>query len=364
MASEEDITDICKAAREGNQEVVDRLIVWVDVNSSLVRHQDVFYTALICASCQGHASIVDSLIRAGATQRYIDYRDFNDNYHDGFTALMCASEKGHGSIVGSLIRAGASLNIRNTDGFTALMCASEKGHVSIVDSLIRAGASVDIQGECMQDVLDDFIPRINPFVEVYGNDVFCRTALMCASEKGHGSIVGSLIRAGASVDIQNYNGRTALIYASRGGHGSTVDSLIGAGASLDTQDKKGYTALIFASSQGYGSIVGSLIRAGASIDTQDNEGYTALIYASREGYDDIMESLLQHYRAQCFIGVDPAAPPPRGNAPAADPIARDVVSISRALCVTTLLADDSVYLNFETTQELVEVLHAEYNIID
>ena len=80
------------------------------------------------------------------------------------------------------------------------------------------------------------------------------TALIWASSDGHGTIVDSLIRAGASVDIQSEGGWTALIWASRNGHGSIFDSLIRAGASVDIQDMYGNTALIWASSDGHGSI--------------------------------------------------------------------------------------------------------------
>ena len=46
------------------------------------------------------------------------------------------------------------------------------------------------------------------------------------NSRGHGSIVDSLIQAGASVDVQSNNGNTALILASDSGHGSIVDSLL------------------------------------------------------------------------------------------------------------------------------------------
>lgn len=85
-------------------------------------------------------------------------------------------------------------------------------------------------------------------------------------------------------------------------------------------------------------------------------GMTILICVAREGHVAILESLLQHYRLQCYSGVDPTP-----VTPAADPVAMGVVSTSRTLCVTTLIADESVYLNIETTQELVQMLEAEYN---
>ena len=173
--------------------------------------------------------------------------------------------------------------------------------------------------------------------------------------------VDRLIGAGASVDSQDKDGYTALIWASCSGHGSIVESLIRAGASVDMQDKKGCTALILASDSGHGSIVDSLIRAGASVDIQDKKGCTALIWASRRGQGSIVDSLLQHYRFIYYSGVDPN-PPRRSLSPAAGTESLiSLVSTSRALCVTTILADNFVYMNVDSTEELVHMLFTEYN---
>ncbi len=74
--------------------------------------------------------------------------------------------------------------------------------------------------------------------------------------------------------------------------------------------------------------------------------------------------LQQQYHVQCFNGIDPIPPlseNPRHDYLATAAIVRDIVATSRTLCVMTLLADDSVYINFETTQELVQMLHIEFN---
>ena len=235
-------------------------------------------------------------------------------------------------------------NILGTNG-EKLREAARAGRQEEVDRLIGAGASVDSQDK------------------VYGY-----TALMMASCSGYGSIVESLIRAGATVDMQDkVYGYTALIMASCNRHGSIVESLIRAGASVDIQDKKGCTTLLWASRNGHGSIVDSLIRAGASVDMQDKVyGWTALIWASCNGHGSIVDSLLQHYRFIYYSGVDPN-PPRRLLSPAAGTESLinesliSLVSTSRALCVTTLLADNFVYMNVDSTEELVHMLFTEYN---
>ncbi len=57
-----------------------------------------------------------------------------------FTPLMLAAREGHAALVEALIREGASVNLRNAQGQTALDLARAKRHAAIVDGLIRAGA--------------------------------------------------------------------------------------------------------------------------------------------------------------------------------------------------------------------------------
>ena len=181
-----------------------------------------------------------------------------------------------------------------------------------------------------------------------------------AAKAGRHEEVDRLIRAGASVDIQDEYGNAALIESSRNGHGSIVDSLLRAGASVDIQDDDGYTALICASSNGHGSIVDSLFRAGASVDIQNKYGNTALIWASSNGHGSIVDSLIQQHRFLYYNGVDPN---PLRLSLSTESFAY-LVSTSRALCVTTLLADNYVYMDVDSTEELVQMLFAEYYTSD
>ena len=73
------------------------------------------------------------------------------------------------------------------------------------------------------------------------------------------------------------------------------------------------------------------------------------------GIGSIVDSLLEHYRFLYYNGVDP------------NPLRRSDVeqlaslfSTSQALCVTTLLADNYVYMDIDSTEELVQMLFAEY----
>ena len=93
-------------------------------------------------------------------------------------------------------------------------------------------------------------------------------------------------------------------------------------------------------------------------------GYTALIWASRNGHGSIVNSLLPHHCFLYYNGVD--SHPLRGSLTYSgtgslfiDSLI-SLVSTSRALCVTTLLADNYVYMNVDSAEELVQMLFTEY----
>ena len=68
-------------------------------------------------------------------------------YENGGTALMLASLNGHDTIVEQLIQAGADVNTQNNYGGTALMAASAHGHDTVVEQLLQAGADVNTENK-------------------------------------------------------------------------------------------------------------------------------------------------------------------------------------------------------------------------
>ena len=53
-----------------------------------------------------------------------------------------------------------------------------------------------------------------------------------------------LVRMGASIHLQDKDGKTALMWASACEHGEVAEKLVRMGASIHLQDKNGKTALI------------------------------------------------------------------------------------------------------------------------
>ena len=197
---------------------------WVSVQDYLAKGADIDtqseqlgYTALMCASENGHTAIVQILLEAGAD------KDAKNIY--GCTALMYASENGHITVVQLLLRAGADKDVKNTYGCTALI-ASASSEAAVVRLLLDAGARKDVQ------------------------DIEGRTALIMASQDGCTAVVKILLEAGANKDARNKKGFTALMSASAGGFTAIVQLLLDASADKDSKDWNGNTALDIAKSKG------------------------------------------------------------------------------------------------------------------
>jgi len=97
-------------------------------------------TALINASIRGNPEVVQALLRAGSDVEVVGA--------NGANALHLSAYAGSASCVRLLVdEGGASLGARTRTGRTALHCASTKGHVAVARVLLRralAGANLDI----------------------------------------------------------------------------------------------------------------------------------------------------------------------------------------------------------------------------
>merc|ERR1712039_152621 len=91
------------------------------------------------------------------------------------------------------------------------------------------------------------------------------TALMMASQNGHGLAVEELLRFNASVNVtRNEDGGTPLMFASMFGHFRIVEKLLEAGADKDYVAENGGTAIKFAAQNRQYEVVKRLQIAGAS----------------------------------------------------------------------------------------------------
>ena len=119
------------------------------------------------------------------------------SWHFRNTALMLASQEGHSSIVNMLLEAGADVHLKNeTVGITALGFAVNKSEnperTAIVEALVNAGANVNAPWQM--------------------NGTW-RYPLLEAIKRGETAVVNLLLEAGADVGVKTSDGHTAYSLA-------------------------------------------------------------------------------------------------------------------------------------------------------
>ena len=156
-----------------------------------------------------------------------------------------------------------------TDNVTPLHLASERGHVKTALVLIDHGASVMVQNE------DG------------------RTPLHLASRKGQVEVGRMLIERGADVTAQNANGETPLHLASEEEHVEVARMLIERGADVTARNANGVTPLHLASQLGQLEVARMLIQRGADVTVQNANGETPLHLASQRGQLEVTRMFIQ-----------------------------------------------------------------------
>ncbi len=275
-------------------------------------------TALGLAAEQGDPETIDLLLSSKV--------DINAPVAaDGWTALLAAIKNGHRSIVQLFVTAGANVNVWSR-GETPILLAAKCGERDIyqylyplVNTAIRLCANRDgehllssTQNRLMREqnqLVEKFISMatsgnsdevrraIEVGVEIDAIGALGHNALMAAAYYGHRSIVKILLEANANPNLLSDGddglgyGMSALMFAASSFFASNraeiAKLLIAAGADVDLQGAKGKTAMMYAAvaGSGYRACVEITIAAGANLDLRDDRGHTVLtLVAATENY--------------------------------------------------------------------------------
>jgi len=184
----------------------------------------------------------------------------------------------------------AILTAANASGFRPLHFAAASNNVPLLQILL--------------DLFSHFPPpQCRALVDCRDKDG--NTALHWAVLNGSVEAFVTLIKAGATVGIANYEGRTALHLAVLMAEtfpeqtcSNMASHLLHHGANPNLGDEDGTTPLHLASELGILSLIETLVEeGGASVNAIDNEGETALFYALRGQHVGVVRKLTE-------LGID------------------------------------------------------------
>lgn len=126
-----------------------------------------------------------------------------------------------------------------------------------------------------------------------GADEAAERDLIIAAGRGDVAGVRRALKAGATVDVRDVNGRTALLRAAHGNHVEVARVLIAVGADVNARDNIEDSPYLYAGAEGRNDILKMTLEAGADLKSLNRYGGTALIPAAHHGHTETVAILLR-----------------------------------------------------------------------
>ncbi|MBV1930197.1 MAG: ankyrin repeat domain-containing protein [Porticoccaceae bacterium] len=254
------------------------------------------HSPLSRAAWQGHASIVDMLLGAGA--------DPNHRLTNGDTPLRLAIRFGHPDVVKSLLKSlGQVEEGKSKIAMEPLLnLAARKGHEVIGLALIKFGGNTDSIYDdrtalmwAAQHGLNRLLVRLTrQSPSLNQQDGEGRTALRLAVEGKQLESVKILLNAKADFSVSDYVNNTPLAYAAILGYTEIVNQLLSRSKNFNEQNLSGNTPLMLAARKGNGAVTQILVDSGADVAHRNKRGDTALMLAAQQGHLAVVKILLEH----------------------------------------------------------------------
>jgi uncharacterized protein len=284
-AQADGMTALHWAARQGDVETA-RMLIYAGANVRAATRLGA-YTPLFMASQLGHATVIDTLLKAGA--------DPKGTTSNGTTPLMAASASGRADTVKLLIDRGADVNARETArGQTALMFAAASNRVDAMKVLIAAGADASVATKVV-----DLKTQTNPEEEAFfqaqrGQRQGGRGAAPAAAARGSAEPAAGAPAAGRGAAdvagatrqfrfaelVTTQGGLTPVLFAARHGYTDAVKLLLESGAKVNqVSTGDGTSPLLMATINGQFDLAIFLLDAGADPKLASDNGVTPLYAA-------------------------------------------------------------------------------------
>jgi ankyrin repeat protein len=138
-------TALVLAAANGHHHAVQRLL---DNGADPRKVDTLGWNALHAAGCNGHVTVVKTLISGENNLEFIDEAN-----NDGFTPLLLAAQKGKADVIQLLAERGANFRLCEKGGHTALYHGALFGHAKVVEVLLVKMRLLQVPGYQEIDLL-------------------------------------------------------------------------------------------------------------------------------------------------------------------------------------------------------------------